>query len=327
MKEIKGTAAKCASRVVLAAMIAVLGTGCAAKVNRDVLMNVKKVGILSITVDKLGTQATDDEVMQNTANYAARVYADALSKRPEWKLVPLTYKEPAFRDFLKPAAAQKKPDGKEATGFMASIKRINDDLQAAMSVENLAKKQSVYYLGASDMPIIPYKMIGKTRSTISQNGNVQVKEDWSQVRKEMATKIGELATRLNLDGLIVVYLRTGIYSSVGIDVVGGERALETVRMDPTLVLVSRDGRTAIDMGEPVIDAMTTKNAGMPIYKVAGHRGGTLVIGGSKSPKPDEAKFPIDLKDPGGKVQRDFYALTDLALKNFSNKIDKELTVK
>lgn len=327
MRGIKGTAAKCASLVVLAAMIAVLGTGCAAKVNRDVLMNVKKVGILSITVDKLGTQATDDEVMQSTVNYAARVYADALSKRPEWKLVPLTYKEAAFRDFLNPAAAQKKSDGKEATGFMASIKKINDDLQAAMSVENLAKKQSVYYLGASDMPIIPYKMIGKTRATTTQKGNVQVKEDWSQVQKEMAVKVGRLATKLNLDGLIVIYLKTGIYSSAGIDLIGGERALETVRMDPTLVLVSRDGRTAIDMGEPVIDAMTTKNAGMPIYKVEGHRGGTLRIGGSKSPKPTEAKFPIDLKDPGGKCQRDLYALTDLALRNFSKKLDTELIVK
>src|SRR5574341_2551357 len=146
MSGIKGTAIRCASWVVLAAMIAAIGTGCAAKVNRDVLMNTKKVGILSITISKLGTQATDDEVMQNTVNYTARLYADALSKRPEWKLVPITYKEAAFLDFLKPPVLPKRPEPKS---FMEKIQQINENLEASFNTENLVKKDSAQYLGAS----------------------------------------------------------------------------------------------------------------------------------------------------------------------------------
>src|SRR5574341_1481394 len=295
MSGIKGTAIRCASWVVLAAMIAAIGTGCAAKVNRDVLMNTKKVGILSITISKLGTQATDDEVMQNTVNYTARLYADALSKRPEPK------------------------------SFMEKIQQINENLEASFNTENLVKTDSARYLGASGMPIIPYSYLEKLIGKKQPEQPIKPK-DMNGIKLDLARKIGELAGKLNLDGLLVIYLRTGIYSSAGsdINVMWGERALDTVRMEPTLVLVSRDGRAAIDLGYPVIGHGSTKNAGMPIYKVEGHRGASLRIGGSKSHKPDEPKFPIDLKDPGGKVQRDLYALADLALKDFSKKLDKEL---
>jgi hypothetical protein len=57
----------------LAVIAALFVTGCAGMVNHDVLMNVKKVGILSITIDKIGTQSTDDEVMQSTIDYASAV--------------------------------------------------------------------------------------------------------------------------------------------------------------------------------------------------------------------------------------------------------------
>jgi hypothetical protein len=317
------------SWVAAVAVIAVLaGTGCAAKVNRDVLMTVKKVGILSVTIDKMGTQTTDDEVMQSTVNYAARRYADALANRPEWKLVPLSaYKDnPQFRDFLKVPVAQKKPTGgKEATGFAAVLNKLNTGWQSAMTLESFAQRESSHYLGASDMPIIPYKMIGKAQATSStsqtKKGSMQVKEDWSSLQKEMCAKVGELATKLKLDGLMVIYLHTDIRQTVGIGVTLGERGNDTVRMDPTLVLVSKDGKTAIDMGEPVIDALTTSNASVPLYKAEGHQGGTINMGTNRP------GYIIDLKDPKGKVQKDLYELTDDALKDFMKDLDKELTKK
>lgn len=325
MKRTTGSAVRFISGTLMAVLIAVLGTGCAGKrVDHDVLSTVRKVGILSITIDKLGKQPSDDEVMQSTVDYAARMYAEALSNRPEWKLVPLTYKEAAFRDFLKPPVVPQKP---QASTFMERIQQINESIEANFNVERFIRDDSAKYLVAADMPLIPYgfleRMIGKKPPVQPAKP-----KNMNDLKLDLTRKIGDLAAKLNLDGLLVIYLRTGIYSSgMGdVNVFWNDRALDTVRMEPTLVLVSREGRTAVDLGYPVIGHGSTKNASMPIYKVEGHRGAGISIGG-KSKQPDEAKFPIDLKDPGGKVQRDLYALTDLALRDFLKRLDKELTQK
>lgn len=322
MSKIKVTAMRCASWVVLTAVIAAIGTGCAAKVNRDVLSTVKRVGILSVTIDKLGKQTTDDEVMQATVNYAARQFSDALAKRPEWKLVPLSYSDPNIRDFLKKPAAKKQETGdKEDQSFAAKLNRLTVAFQESQSLESYAEKERPNFLGASDMPIVSYRLVVKTSATTKRKGGLEVTEDWSELRKEMYPRVGELAAKLKLDGLIVIYLHTGIYSTVGVEVIHNDRANDTVRMAPTMALISRDGKVAIDMGQPGIDALTMGNAGMPIYKVEGHRGGQIRL----SQRKDD--FVIDLKDPKGKVQKDMYALTDLALSHFMKQLDNELTPK
>ena len=119
----------------------------------------------------------------------------------------------------------------------------------------------------------------------------------------------------------MIYLRTTRYSTGGVEVVRGERANGNVKMAATMTLISRDGKVAIDMGQPLIDDFAAGNAGMPIYKAKGHRGGTVTLGKSRS------NFPIDLKDPKGEVQKDLYALTDAARSQFMKKLDKELSGK
>ncbi len=315
MSGIKETAIRCVSWLTVAGTIAVIGMGCAAKVNRDVLMTVKRVGILSITIDKLGEQATDDEVMQSTVNYAARLYADALSKRPEWKLMPLTYRDNAnLRDFPAAPVAQKQPTG--------TLNKLIARVEEAYSVENWVKKERMHYLAASDMPILPYKVYGNVRETvITKSGRREAGEDWSAEQAEMRSRIGQLATKLNLDGLIVIYLRTSTYSTGGVEVIRGERANGNVKMAATMALISRDGKVAIDMGMPVLDDLVAGNAGMPIYKAEGHRGGTITLGKRGN------NFPIDLKDPQGRVQKDLYALSDAALRQFTKQMNKELSGK
>lgn len=212
------------SWLVAVATVAVLaGTGCAAKVNRDVLMNMKKVGILSVTIDKIGTQSTDDEVMQSTVNYAARMYTDALANNPEWKLVPLNYKNNAqIRDFLKPQPAPKQQkSGSEDTGFVAALNKINAQLETAYSVENVGQEQMTHYLAARDMPVIPCNMIWQqSRVDTSKQKKGMKQSDLSEYRKGMLPKIGELAGKLNLDGLIVVFLQTRITG--GDSFIGGD---------------------------------------------------------------------------------------------------------
>jgi hypothetical protein len=203
--------------------------------------------------------------------------------------------------------------------------KLSDEVQAAYSLEKLVKKESVHYLGASDMPIVPYKLIenapAPSSSTSSRRVSREAAEDLSGEQQEMRARAGRLATKLNLDGLIVIYLRTTRYSTGGVEVVRGERANGNVKMAATMTLISRDGKVAIDMGQPLIDDFAAGNAGIPIYKAEGHRGGTVTLGKSRN------NFPIDLKDPKGEVQKDLYALTDAARSQFMKKLDKELSGK
>lgn len=309
---------------VVAATTAVVALAACAppKVNRDVLLNVKKVGILSVTIDKIGTQSTDDEVMQATVNYAAGLYADALSKRPEWRLVPLSvYRDnPHFRDFLRPLAKPQKQaeePKKEESGFLSALSKLAKQFATPEPIEATVKRYSTPYLAASDMPIIPYVLIESGGSTSSTTGGQQNVSP----RDELFAKTGALAGKLDLDGLIIVYLNTGIRHTVGVGVTLGERGNDTIRMEPTMILVARNGKAAINMGAPSIDALSPSNASVPLYRASGHRGGTFSFG---TQRPDQI---IDLKDPKGEVQKDFYELTDDALKYFMKKLDKELATK
>ncbi len=104
----------------------------------------------------------------------------------------------------------------------------------------------------------------------------------------MLPKIGELATKLNLDGLIVIFLQTGIRRA-GENITWGGRGLDTIKMEPALILVTRDGKVAIDTGARTIDDLSPSNAGVPLYKVDS-KGGSF--GFTK-----ERNGIIDLKEP------------------------------
>ena len=302
---------KYSSWVATFAVLAVLSvTGCAGGgklVNRDVLVNVKKVGILSITINKMGTQPTDDEVMQATINYASRQYADVLGKRPEWKLVQLSYKDAPIRDFLKrPPSSKKQKTGNEAA--------------ETAPVEDVAPDQMKYYLAAHNMPLIPCNMLWPP---YEDDSTVTVKSEGVpyllDYRKELLPRIGQLAARLKLDGLIVVFLQAGIRPTVKADVNVEDRGNDTLRMEPAMILVSRDGKVAIDTGAPAINPFSPGSSGVPLYRLEYAK---TIKFGSKGPNR-----MIDLKDPKGKVQKDLFALTDVAFTQFTRKLNNQLEKK
>ena len=322
--------------VVVTAMAILALTACGpAKVNWDVLMNVKKVGILTVVIDKVGAQPTDDEVIQATVNYATGLYADALARRTEWRLVPFSaYREnPEFRNLLSPGAggrakAAQKPANAEGEGsglksaFSKFAMRLAESASGG-SLEESVSKESKRYLAGPGMPVIPYVNIGPVINETTTKGNMTIERTvQGNYREELFVKIGALAGKLNLDGFIVLYLHTGIRSTVGATVIGGDRGNDTIRMVPTMILVSKDGKAAIDMGTPVMDAIATSNMAVPLYKKEYDAGG-------KHKDRDGRRFSlvIDLQDPKGKVKKDFFELTDDALKDFMKGLDKALTKK
>lgn len=317
---------------VLAAMAALVLTACGpAKVNWDELTKVKKVGILTVTVNKMGEQPSDDEVMQATVDYAAGLYADALARRTEWKLVPFSsYRDnPDFRNLLSPGAGgsakSAAPEG-EGAGLAGAFSKLAMRLAekaSGGSLEESVSKESKRYLAASGMPIIPYANIGPVIVEKTTKGSMTMEKTvQGNYREELFAKIGTLAGKLNLDGFIFLYLRTNMHSTVGLTVISGDRGNNTIRMVPTMILVTKDGKAAIDTGTPVMDDLATSNMAVPVYKKQYDAGGQL-----KERDGRRFSLVIDLKDPKGKVQKDLFELTDDALKDFMKSLNKELTKK
>lgn len=87
-----------------------------------------------------------------------------------------------------------------------------------------------------------------------------------------------------------------------------------------MILVSRDGKVAIDIERP-IDGISPSNANVPVYRVDSKFDVGMAFSGSKRPGV------LELKDPKGKVQKDFYALTDVAFRDFSKNLAKVLEKK
>src|SRR5215831_19263282 len=63
-------------------------TGCAGKVNFESLASIKRVGLLTVTMDKVGLQESDADVMRQVATHAAGEYARVLAQSQSWTLVP-----------------------------------------------------------------------------------------------------------------------------------------------------------------------------------------------------------------------------------------------
>ncbi len=86
-----------------------------------------------------------------------------------------------------------------------------------------------------------------------------------------------------------------------------------------MILVTRDGKVAIDTGEPSINPLSPGNPGVPLYRLEYAK---TIQFGSKGPNRI-----IDLKDPKGKVQKDLFALSDTAFSKFTKKLNEQLSQK
>src|SRR5687767_9139023 len=69
-------------------VVLVFAGGCAGKFKRELVAKTKSVGILSLTVDRIGEDAGSAEVMQSVAASAIGEYEQRLAQAWSWRVVP-----------------------------------------------------------------------------------------------------------------------------------------------------------------------------------------------------------------------------------------------
>jgi hypothetical protein len=151
---------------------------------------------------------------------------------------------------------------------------------------------------------------GANKTTVTITNGQQQQSPEEQLRDLLFATIGALATELGLDALAIVHERAQVTSTVGVGVLVGDRGLDTIRMGPTVIFITKDGKKAVDMGYPSLDALAHSRMAVPVYRRSGDHGREL-----------------DLKDPKGKVLEEFKALTSEAALALVQDIEAELTSK
>ena len=94
-----------------------------------------------------------------------------------------------------------------------------------------------------------------------------------------------------LDGFAIVHWRSQIRPMVGVGVWVGDRGLDSIWAQPTLVIVNKSGEVALDMGYPSLDDLAPKRSSVPVYRKTGENVGVL-----------------DLADPKGKCLEEYQGL-------------------
>lgn len=322
--------------VLAAAALSSLLVSCAHQaVNRDALASVKRVGVVSVVIDRLAAGPNDEPILRAAADRAVQLVDGTLARRSEWTVVPASQLKQhprcvALAEVRPQSAAETRASDMKAVGT-ALLSMLKTGRAAAQPAGELLSqvpaRSGSRYVPASGMPVLPWTAFESARhGDGSSFGSSQQKapppEYPDDARESLRKEAGKLAEELGLDAVAFVYLKTAIRSTVGINTIVNGRGIDTVRMAPTMVVIAKDGSVVLDLGDHAIDAITQGRAGVPIYAVVYDRNGA-------HKDRDGRRFSLvaDLADPKGKVREEMIALVDEAIPDLAKGFDKLLAAK
>lgn len=334
------------NRMAVLAMALSLSACAHSTVNGEKLASVKRIGLLAVVIDRVAPTPADEAVLRAAADRGVVALEAALAQSGRFEVVPSA----SYRSNPEFAAMS---DVNRSTFVRAEVKRLVDTGKMVSAEDQLApllallkKKDATAaeqpkedrtvrftrelqaeveragrpYVAATGMPVFPYAALDPRKaSSISQNRNASP-EYPENVREILRVSTGALAERLGLDAMAVVYLRSAVRATVGVNVISTStgRANDTIRMEPGLLLIAKDGTPLVDLEARPIDAITTGRAAVPVYRVEYGPNGDHVLGGKRF------SLVLDLADPRGVVRTEYEALVDKAVSGFVADLDKKL---
>lgn len=319
----------------------VLSSCATTQINQAALSNLKKVGLVSVTIDKMGQPSANNyEITQRAADYALQQYDQALRAITTFQYVPRKeYQDhPAikmitnFKSSPVMKTMLKKNEGQALTSamilkLMGKQDHTNDSMINTFN-ENY-NQQADNKLAAQGCPNIPYQVLkdnpeGSTVHKVSYGNGVE--QNKNQLKTYMLESIAYACQKTGLDGMMVIWNKARAYKHVkGVNVVNTKirRTNGTVRLNATLILVDKTGSIVADMGWPGFDDLSPTKGSLPIMVVK-----------AKDPKKEKMKnlelkdlkttSLVDLKDPRGDAFRAIKTLIDETSTNLVNQFRKQI---
>lgn len=323
----KGKSGKLLGLVVLTTML----TGCfggGGYVKKDLVMKTKRIGILSVVMDRVGEDtpanldvrakvlvqalATYEKDLASVANWEV-VPARTYSKKPLLKAMVNIPENPETQKFLMGLAdTDQLPLDSDAIFAQAVLSSLSMNAAKLTEVKQRAVDASAQeiqtkvilgegknYQGVSGLPVITHSMAS------GQGGG---KTHWAAARSIIRKNVATLCRELNLDAMVVVHIRSAIQTTGGMHVTIDGRTKGVIKVNPTLVFIASNGETMISMNYPGMDDLAPMDIGPPVY-----------VG-----KPGTDNFKIDLKDPAGNVQKAYNDLIEKTSQKLMGKVEKTI---
>jgi hypothetical protein len=313
----------------LLSVTAFVAAGCGeAAVNKEAFASVKYAGILSLTVKRSGPYtAGNEEVMQAVANYALGQAESQLKNVRSFKLVPASalYKTAEYINagtVLKATGAlnylknnpdsmnRDTPETRTSGDFMTALKTGLRAAADASAINNdpagTAQKRLDEYRTrltcAAGLPFIPYGVINNVQpgATVSYVNGVRQGGGNEGLKQMMIEEAKAVCAKTRLDAVILVYVDTAADTPKGVYLItGGNRVAGTIRLNMTMLMISKKGEVIADLDWPSMDDLAPMKLAQP----------ASIVTQWYTPGKSVKQTAIDLKDPSGVVLNAYKELT------------------
>lgn len=309
---------------------AILLGGCAGtQVNKEALVALKKVGLCTVTLDKLGQPSSNNlSVTQEAADYALKRYDQVLKGVTSFTYVPRVQYQSVnglrtmtdFKNNTVMKTMMKNNKGQAAAAalmmkLMGKGQGGSSEDVIASSFQNDYDKAADLELAANSCPNVPYRIFkdgpeGVVQHKVSYGNASQSNEN--KLKRVMLDSVAQACKDAGLDGMIVVWNKAVAFKTVkGVNVVNMRimRTNGSIRLNPTLLLVDKNGQVVVDLGWPVLDDLSPTKMSIPMFIVVprdhrkAHRRHLKL-------KDVTTTNEIDLKDPKGTATKALHALID-----------------
>ena len=297
------------------------------KVEKKPLSSVAKAAIVSVTIDNIGSDsASDVAFMAAAGDHALAAYGAGLKALGKWEMQDapgIAELEASLSDLasspitvkvLDALAAQNKLPGavdpKDMMALaMASMSGKKDKLEAlkAKLISSVARELQTDLNDLRAKLAWPKAAAGIPYGLLNKRKDFTPKED--ALRTIIDLMLQDYCAKNGLDGVLLVHLAslTGTPKDIRV-IVGGNRVLSSLKVNPTVLLRNKAGEIAIDAGQPRLDDLAPMKMAMPVFV------------GEKLPNGTFGNFKVDLDDPAGKVKAAYNEL----IKNTAEDLLKDL---
>lgn len=316
--------------IILTCTTLLMGGCVSTKPNTAALKAMKRVALVSITLERVGKGPQNDPVLKSATGFANTVYRQELATVPQWQVVPAPGIKALDRHF---SDVESSAIARQVLEEMAD----RNELDVNINNEKIAKLTIAAFSGnkeamsqmkreiIADTLTLMQKDLNKIRSQfywpkgkagIPPGGMITFGTDkyrGAALRKVVTRVLEDYRVRHGLDGLLLVHQISDVGTPGDIRViVQKNRVLSSIKVNPVVNVLGPDGEIALSVGSNRRDDLAPMKLAMPIFV------------GKKGAKGGITDLKLSLADPAGKGLEGYNILISDTAKDVIQDVKKVL---
>jgi hypothetical protein len=265
---------------VLAFIFVTLGCATAPRITPEQATAVRKVALLSVSMDRLDPAPSGVQVQKASLDAAIDAFAGRMKEGGRFEFVDVRgaqiaqnfsfpTRSKSFADAAS-SGAEADPDLQMMQALMAMKGgKLNTDPSTLMltALEQQLETRRATSVATETLAHVPVSALtantGTTRFEYRNGKRVKTSEE---ARRDLVlTAAGNAARELGVDAVVLLHFRAEVGSS-GPRVFVNDRGLATVKLGAGFVLVNANGETLVDVASPNLDGLAPQRLAVPAYR-------------------------------------------------------------